>query len=199
MQQFWERPSRPCPGTAILSSRAWPAEFQNNFLNCNVISIQGIFRVKVTRGRLGLKGETLENLITSDDPNFRPSGISVAPDGSLYFMDWHKPLIGHLQHHLRDPNREMAHGRIYRLTYEGMPLLKPAKIAGEPIEKLLDLLKEPENNVRERAKIELGGRDTAQVIAAVDKWVGGSRQERADLRAQRARGALGEAVSQCGG
>ncbi len=113
----------------------------------------------------------LDNLVTSDDPNFRPSGVSVAPDGSLYFMDWHKPLIGHLQHHLRDPNREMDHGRIYRLTYVGMPLLKPAKIAGEPVEKLLELLKEPENNVRERAKIELGTHETPQVIAAVDKWV----------------------------
>ena len=172
-KQFWERPSRPCPGTHILSSRAWPAEFQDNFLNCNVISIQGIFRAKVTEDGSGLKGQTLEHLITSTDPNFRPSGVSVAPDGSLYIMDWHKPLIGHLQHHLRDPNREMDHGRIYRLTFEGMPLLKPAKIDGQPIPALLDLLKEPENNVRERAKIELGERDTAEVMAAVDKWVAG--------------------------
>ena len=173
MKQFWDRPSRPCPGTHFLSSRAWPEDFNGNFLNCNVIGIQGIFRAKVSEDGSGLKGETLEHLITSTDPNFRPSGVSVAPDGSLYFMDWHKPLIGHLQHHLRDPNREMAHGRIYRLTFAGMPLLKPAKIAGEPIAKLLDLLKEPENNVRERAKIELGARDTAQVMAAVDKWVAG--------------------------
>ncbi len=171
MNKFWNRPSRPCPGTAFLSSRAWPDEFRDNFLNCNVISVQGIFRAKVTEDGSGLKGETLENLISSDDPNFRPSGISVAPDGSLYFMDWHKPLIGHLQHHLRDPNREMDHGRIYRLTFEGMPLLKPAKIDGEPVEKLLELLKEPENNVRERAKIELGKHDTAQVMAALDKWL----------------------------
>ncbi len=173
MKTFWNRPSRPCPGTAFLSSRAWPDEFRDNFLNCNVISVQGIFRAKVTEDGSGLKGETLENLISSDDPNFRPSGISVAPDGSLYFMDWHKPLIGHLQHHLRDPNREMDHGRIYRLTFEGMPLLKPAKIDGEPIEKLLELLKEPENNVRDRAKIELGKHDTAQVMAALNKWIGG--------------------------
>lgn len=171
MKQFWDRPSRPCPGTAMLSSRAWPEEYNGNFLNCNVISLQGIFRVKVAEEGSGLKGETLENLISSDDPNFRPSGVSVAPDGSLYVMDWHKPLIGHLQHHLRDPNREQAHGRIYRLTYEGMPLLKPAKIAGEPIPALLDLLKTPEDNVRERAKIELGGRPSDQVVKAVDQWI----------------------------
>jgi azurin/glucose/arabinose dehydrogenase/lysophospholipase L1-like esterase len=179
MDEFWKRPSRPCAGTGILSSRAWPEDFNGNFLNCNVIGVQGIFRVKVNEQGSGIRGETLENLVTSSDPNFRPSGVTVAPDGSVYFMDWHKPLIGHLQHHLRDPNREQAHGRIYRLTFEGMALLKPAKIAGEPIEKLLELLKEPENNTRERAKIELGGRDTAQVMAAVDKWIDGLNKSEA--------------------
>ena len=42
----------------------------------------------------------------------------------------HNPLIGHLQHHLRDPNRDHVHGRIYRITYEGRPLLTPPKIDG---------------------------------------------------------------------
>src|SRR5262249_57034885 len=83
------------------------------------------------------------------------------------------PIIGHLQHHLRDPNRDRTHGRIYRITYEGRQLLKPAKIAGEPIEKLLDLLKEPEGRVRYRARTELGARDTEEVLAAVNQWVAG--------------------------
>src|SRR5207237_7506803 len=91
--------------------------------------------------------------------------------GSIYFLAWQNPIIGHMQHHLRDPNRDRVHGRIYRITHEGRPLLTPAKIAGEPIEKLLDLLKEPEDRVRYRARIELGGRDTEQVIAATDKWL----------------------------
>lgn len=171
METFWKRPSRPCAGTAFLSSRTWPEEFEGNFLNCNVIGMQGIFRVKVSEEGSGLKGETLENLVSSTNPTFRPAAVNTGPDGAVYFSDWSNPIIGHLQHHLRDPNRDHTHGRIYRLTYDGMPLLKPAKIAGEPMSKLLDLLKEPENNTRERVKIELGTRDTAQVIAAVDQWV----------------------------
>ena len=71
---------------------------------------------------------------------------------------------------LRDPNRDHVHGRIYRITYEGRPLLKPTKIAGEPIDGLLALLTEPENNVRTRAKIELGARNSAQVVKALQKW-----------------------------
>ena len=170
MQEFWKRPSRPCPGTGILSSRHFPEEFQGNFLNLNVIGFLGIFRVKMTEDGSGLKGETLEDLVKSDDPNFRPICVSVAPDGSIYFCDWAKPLIGHMQHHIRDPNRDKTHGRIYRITYEGRPLLKPKKIDGQPIAALLDLLKEPEDDVRTRAKVELGKHPSLKVIPAVKKW-----------------------------
>jgi len=171
IKEFWNRPSRPCPGTGILSSRHFPAEFQNNFLNCNVIGFQGIYRVKVTEDGAGLKGETIEDLVKSDDPNFRPSGVGVAPDGSIIFLDWAKPLIGHMQHHIRDPNRDKTHGRIYRITYEGRPLETPAPVDGQPIPKLLDLLKAPEDGVRTRAKIELSKHDSAEVMAALNRWV----------------------------
>ncbi len=170
MQQFWKRPSRPCAGTTIMTSRHFPEEFWGNFLNCNVIGFQGIYRVKVSQDGSGLKGETLENLVSSDDPNFRPAQVKTAPDGSMYFADWSNQLIGHLQHHLRDPNRDQVRGRIYRMTHEGRPLTHPAKIDGEPIEALLTLLKTPEDDVRIRAKIELGKHDSGKVVAAVKQW-----------------------------
>jgi hypothetical protein len=171
IRDFWNRPSRPCPGTGMISSRHFPEEFQGNFLNLNVISFQGVYRVKVSEDNAGLKGETQENLISSSDPNFRPICISTGPDGALYFCDWNNPIIGHMQHHLRDPSRDHQHGRIYRITYEGRPLLKAPKIAGQRIPALLQLLKTPEDGVRELAKIELGTRDTKEVIAAAKKWI----------------------------
>ncbi len=174
MKEFWTRPSRPCPGTCILSSRHFPEDWQGDFLNTNVISFQGIFRAKITEEGSGLKGTTLEPAMlqtdVTKDPNFRPSGVAVAPDGSLYVMDWSQMLIGHLQHHLRDPNRDHQHGRIFRLTYPSRPLLTPKKIHGESIANLLELLKEPENSVRQLAKIELDTHDTKEVIAATQKW-----------------------------
>ncbi len=171
MNQFWDRPSRPCAGTGLLSSRQFPPELQGDFLNCNVIGFQGIYMVKVSEDGSGLKGETQESLVSSSDQNFRPVAVNIGPDGAIYFSDWHKPLIGHMQHHLRDPNRDQDHGRIYRITYEGRPLLTQPKIDGQPIAALLELLKEPENRTRELAKIELGKHPTAKVIAAVDQWV----------------------------
>jgi azurin/glucose/arabinose dehydrogenase len=174
MKQFWNRPSRPCPGTAILSSRHFPEDWQGEFLNANVISVQGIFRAKLTEDGSGIKGETLDNLLAADiakAPNFRPSGMAVAPDGSLYVMDWSQMLIGHLQHHLRDPNRDHQHGRIYRITYEGRPLLVPKKIDGAALADLLVLFQEPENDVRTRAKIELGKHNSQEVIRGVREWI----------------------------
>jgi hypothetical protein len=143
----------------------------------NVIGVQGIMNYKLTEEGSGVVGTEVNELVNVDlkkDPimeSFRPVDAQVGPDGAIYFLDWCNVIIGHLQHHLRDPNRDHVHGRIYRIVPDGKPLLTPVKIAGEPIEKLLDLLKNPMNRVRYWAKVELGGRDTKAVTAAVDKWV----------------------------
>jgi HEAT repeat protein len=76
-----------------------------------------------------------------------------------------------MQHNLRDISRDKEHGRVYRVSYPGRPLLTPVKIAGQPIGQLLDLLKEPEDRVRYRAKIELSGRETKEVLPALQAWM----------------------------
>lgn len=173
MNPFWDRPARPSPGNGIISSRHFPEEFQNNFLNCNVIGFQGIWRVKLSQEGSGMRGETVEDLVKADPavyPTFRPACVSVGPDGALYFCDWSNAIIGHMQHHLRDPNRDHGHGRIYKMTYEGRPLLKPKKIDGEPIANLLELLKEWEDGTRQLAKVELAKHDHQEVATAASKW-----------------------------
>lgn len=163
--------TRPCPGIEFVSSRHFPDDMQGNLLVPNVIGFQGILNYKVQDQGASLGATEQEPILFSSDPNFRPSDLEIAPDGSLYFIDWQNPIIGHMQHNLRDPSRDKSHGRVYRVTYTGRPLSTPAKIAGEPIEKLLDLLKEPEDRVRYRARIELSGRDSTQVIAATNRWM----------------------------
>jgi hypothetical protein len=109
-------------------------------------------------------------LVYCEDGNFRPVDIQFAPDGSLYIVDWHNALIGHLQHNLREPNRDHSHGRIWRVTYSGRPLVKPAKIAGQPIPALLELLKEPEDRTRYMVRRELAERDSQEVLDAAASW-----------------------------
>jgi putative heme-binding domain-containing protein len=171
--QVYKQRTRPCPGVEILSSRHFPEANQGNLLVANVIGFQGILQYKVEGKDASFTATEIEPIVSSTDANFRPSDIKIGPDGAIYFLDWQNPIIGHLQHHLRDPSRDHTHGRVYRVTYEDRPLLKPVKISGETIAKLLDILKEPEDRVRYRARIELGGRDTDQVIAAAQKWIAG--------------------------
>ncbi|MEI6053015.1 MAG: PVC-type heme-binding CxxCH protein, partial [Opitutaceae bacterium] len=171
LKQIWERPSRPSAGSTIITSTQFPEEYWGNYLNPNVIGFQGIFRVKLEDDGAGIKAIRQADLLSSTDKNFRPIDTSVSPDGAIYIIDWHNPLIGHLQSHLRDSNRDHVHGRIYRVTYEGRPLAVAPKIDGEPIPALLELLKRPENQIRNLAKIELGKHDTAQVIAATKTWI----------------------------
>ncbi len=169
--QLYQQRTRPCPGVEIVASRHFPDDMQGNLLVANVIGFQGILQYKFADDGASFHCTEAEPIVSSTDENFRPSDLKIGPDGALYFLDWQNPIIGHMQHNLRDPSRDRTHGRIYRVTYDGRPLLTPTKIAGEPIEKLLDVLKEPEDRVRCRARIEIGNRDTDQVIAAVKRWI----------------------------
>ncbi len=165
--------TRPCAGIEMLSSKQFPDEYQNNLLVLNVIGFQGILRYKIDEKDSSITGTELEPLVSSRDPNFRPADIEVGPDGGVYFTDWQNPIIGHMQHNLRDPSRDQAHGRIYRITYDGRPLSVSPKIAGESIDKLVALLTHPEDRVRSRVKTELSARDSKEVVAAVKTWMAG--------------------------
>jgi azurin/glucose/arabinose dehydrogenase/lysophospholipase L1-like esterase len=180
MKTIWDRPSRPSAGSTIITSTQFPPEYWGNYLNPNVIGFQGIYRVKLVDDGSGIKGERQADLISSTDKNFRPIDTSVGPDGAIYVIDWHNPLIGHLQSHLRDSNRDHVHGRIYRLTYEGRPLATPPAIDGQPVPALLELLKRPENQIRNLVRIELGKHETPEVIAALKTWVAGLDPQNAD-------------------
>jgi hypothetical protein len=164
--------TRPVGGAEILASRHFPEEMQGNVIALNVIGFKGLLNYKLAEDGAGLKWTEVEPILSSTDENFRPVDAEVGADGALYIADWHNPIIGHMQHNLRDTSRDRLHGRIYRVTYPGRPLLPAIRIAGESIPRLLDLLKDPDDRVRYRTKIELSGRDSKAVLAALDTWMG---------------------------
>lgn len=172
---FYPKRIRPLAGCAIVSSRHFPAEMQGNFLVTNVIGERAILNHTISEAEegSGFVGKEVETLLSCRDGNFRPVDIQFAPDGSLYVVDWHNALIGHLQHNLRDPSRDHSHGRIWRITHKDRPLLAPAKIDGSSVAELLELLKVPEDRTRYRARRELAARDSATVLKALDAWVAG--------------------------
>lgn len=171
---------RPVAANEIMSSEHFPKDMQQDFLICNTIGFLGVKQYKLDRDGDGQNRKLGEvwgtpgvELLNSEDRNFRPTDAVIGADGALYVADWCNVIIGHMQHNIRDPNRDHHHGRIVRLTVKNRPLQKPVAIADQPIEALLENLKHPTNGVRHRTRVELSARDSKAVIAATQKWMAG--------------------------
>ena len=177
---FIQKRTRPSSGCELVSSRHFPPEAQGNFLLNNVIGDRAILQHTVKDKDSGFVGEEVTPLVYCEDGNFRPVDLQFGPDGALYIVDWHNALIGHLQHNLREPNRDKSHGRIWRVTYKGRPLVKPAVIDGAPVKDLLELLAEPEDRTRYRVRRELAARKTSDVVEPLAAWVDELRSSDAD-------------------
>ncbi len=161
---------RPTSGLEFLWSRHFPEHMQGDLLINNTIGFLGMKQHQVYDDGAGYGTKHRQDLIVSSDRNFRPVDMEIAPDGSLYVIDWHNILIGHMQHNARDPLRDHSHGRVYRITYPARPLVPPAQVAGASIETLLSNLKLPEYRSRYRSRRELRGRNSAEVLAKLAIW-----------------------------
>jgi mono/diheme cytochrome c family protein/glucose/arabinose dehydrogenase len=162
---------RPTSGLEFVSSRHFPDEVQGDLLINNTIGFLGTKQHAISDDGTGYSSHHRLDLVRGSDKNFRPVDMEFAPDGSLYLVDWHNVLIGHMQHNARDPLRDHVHGRIYRITYPSRPLVQPAKVAGASIAELLENLKLPEYRTRYRTRRELRGREQAAVLDVLNQWV----------------------------
>lgn len=162
---------RPTSGLEFVSSRHFPDEAQGDLLINNTIGFLGTKQHQMQDDTTSFVSKHRIDLLQSDDKNFRPVDMEFAPDGSLYVVDWHNILIGHMQHNARDPLRDHVHGRIYRVTYPSRPLLQPAKVDGASVEELLDNLKLPEYRTRYRSRRELREHPAEEVLPKLSAWV----------------------------
>lgn len=166
-KQWYTKRVRPVSSTGILSSSHFPDKHNGNFLIANAIGVLGVLQHEVKYNGADITATEIEPIVLSSDPNFRPSDMEIGGDGALYITDWHNTIIGHMQHNMRDPNRDHDHGRIYRVTSKGRDLLEPAKMKGKPIELVCESFFARENSTRYRARLELSSRTAADIIAKV--------------------------------
>lgn len=61
------------------------------------------------------KLEQLPDLITCEDPFFRPVALTNGPDGCLYIVDWYNKIISHNEVPRAHPDRDKTRGRIWRV------------------------------------------------------------------------------------
>ncbi|MEZ6062515.1 MAG: PA14 domain-containing protein [Planctomycetaceae bacterium] len=172
-KQLYEKRVRPVPAITILDSDHFPDQLRGNLLIANVIGFQGITQYRFSNDGASMHATEVEPIVYSTDPNFRPSDMEIGGDGALYVLDWQNPLIGHMQHNLRDPSRDHLHGRVYRITASGRELMPVAKFRGKPIADVVRVLASDTLSERYRARLELTDRDSQEVLAAVDEWAAG--------------------------
>lgn len=166
-KQWFQKRVRPVAATGLISGSHFPDEMQGNFLICNCIGVLGVLQHEVQYNGADITAKEIEPILLADDPNFRPTDVEIGGDGALYVSDWSNALIGHMQHNMRDPNRDDEHGRIFRVTASGRSLVKAPKLKGRPISEVCKVFLTPETSARYRARLELSGRDRDDIISEV--------------------------------
>ena len=170
---FTETRVRPTAGIEIVSSRQFPDSLQGNFLINNNIGFQGTKQYRLAPTGSGIVGRETVSLLQSTDPNFRPIDQKFGPDGALYLVDWYNPLISHGENPPRDPARDLAHGRIWRIRYAGKPLLPVVDVSKIAVPALLDHLRASEDRFRYRVRAALRAHEASVVLPALQTWLAG--------------------------
>jgi len=157
-------------GGHVIENAHQPKWLQNN------VVLAGYFSRRVTALPLveedsGFAKTKPTELIYGEHVSFRPVDIQTGPDGAIYVVDWFNPIINHYQVSLRHPDRDYEHGRIWRLTAKGRALTKAPKLDGQPLEKLLELLKSEDKWTRDRVERIFADGPKDDVVPLIRKWI----------------------------
>lgn len=160
----------------LLGSKALPEDAQG----CAVIA--GFMASRVEMHRIvdagsGFRSQPKPVLLQSSNNAFRPVDVSQGPDGAIYVCDFYNPIIGHYQASYRDPKRDKAHGRIWRISAKGRPAIRQPDLAGMDSPALLGQLGSPERWTRYQAQRLLFWKPTEEVVKALDAWTAKATDE----------------------
>jgi putative heme-binding domain-containing protein len=166
----------------VISGRHFPDDWQGDIIT-NDFRANRVVRFKLSDDGSGFSSKLMPDLITSTDRAFRPIDVRMGPDGALYIADWYNPIINHGEVGFRDPRRDHTHGRIWRVTAKGRPLVPRPRLADASIPELLEQLKAPEAWTRHFAKRTLAERNPKEVAAALAAWTKGLTDDHDRLEA----------------
>src|SRR5262249_8139272 len=110
-------------GLEILSGRHLPEAYRGSLIT-NDFRGHRVCRFVVPPEGSGYPSREQQELIKSNHPAFRPIDVKMGPDGAIYIADWYNPIIQHGEVDFRDPRRDVTHGRIWRITAKGRPLVE---------------------------------------------------------------------------
>ena len=113
------------------------------------------------------------DLLSSDDPWFRPVMLELGPDGAIYVADFYNRIIGHYEVPLDHPGRDRERGRIWRIVYTGKDAAKHRSprfdLSTASASKLISELASPNITRRMLATDQLADRIGKPAIKPLDK------------------------------
>ncbi len=115
-------------------------KFQNQVIHCDA-GPNVVRAYPVKKSGAGYTAETVNVLSGARDNWFRPSDVSVAPDGSLIVADWYDPGVG--GHRMGDADK----GRLFRVAPPKTPYKFP-KVDVSTVEGAIAALKSPNEVTR---------------------------------------------------
>ena len=157
-------------GLEIVSGRHMPEDMQGVMVTHD-FRAHRVARFQLSDDGSGFASRELPELIKTSHPAFRPVDVVLGPDGALYIADWYNPIIQHGEVDFRDPRRDHTHGRIWRVTAKGRPLVDRPKLTEASVPELLDAMKAPEAWTRRFARLVLKERGAEKVVAPLAAWV----------------------------
>ena len=149
----------------------WPEEMQGGFVKVRYKPTNRVEFHRWIRNEDHYAEEYQFDLIFSKNLSFIPVDLRYGPRGAMYVCDWYNPVKGHAQYSLRDPRRDRASGRIWRIVPKGAKLQDPPEIENAPLSGLLENLKRKEYRYRYWSKRELAERPVSEVVASLDDWM----------------------------
>jgi mono/diheme cytochrome c family protein/glucose/arabinose dehydrogenase len=177
-------------GQVIFRGDKLPADLQGDLLISEPVG-RLIRRAKVSNknGKITLENAyDKEEFIASTDMNFRAVNMYTGPDGCLYIVDMNRGIIqegnwtgpkSYLRPQIKrlGLDKNIQHGRIYRLVHDGMAPGPKPKMLDESSKKLVGYLGHPNGWWRDNAQKELVVRNDQSVVPLLKAIAAGESNE----------------------
>lgn len=157
--------------TAGTSPRDFPAEWRDFNFVANPITgeINTVSHSVDELGNHRFKRET--DLVTCEDPMFRPVNVGFGPDGCLYIADWYNRTISHGTTTRNLTKHARTLGRIWRVRHQTQQPITPPNVESAPTSKLPDHLVSGNLWERRAALHQIGKRQAKELIPSLTQLI----------------------------
>ncbi|QDU80194.1 Cytochrome c [Polystyrenella longa] len=164
-------------GGLVYQADAFPAKYRGKYFGADTLGHGVYFNDVITDGAT-FKTAFADKLVLANDTWCAPSDMTMGPDGTLYFCDWHDQRTAHPD---PDADWDKSNGRIYRISPVGMKSTEHQNPAEQSSAELIEWLKSDNSWMVRRARLELASRKDQTVEPTLLSWLKEPTPEKSTL------------------